>query len=261
MEAAAQGVTGVVGAGVAVVAGQDGDPRADAAHAEVVGGARVPVVAGDRGGLVEATPGHGLAAVEGAGVLVVAEVVRAGADPLRADVVHGAGRAVVAGGLVERVGAPVEAVAAIVGAGIAVVAVEEGPRRAGPLEADLVRGAGVVILAGLAVVDGDEDAGLGHAGRALAVGELLVRVQALVVVLAAGLHVGQRIGDAVGVDVRGRDLVGEDVQGLGVRRVDPRVAAALVLEGVADLEAVEVELRRRRVTPTAGGREREEDGP
>ncbi len=223
--AASRRVAGIHRAGIAVVAIDRASPGAEAVEATLARGAGVAVVAFVIGVAVDAACRR-VARVSGAGVAVVAALLRSRTGALLATVRLRAGIAVVAGQAVdEAVQATGVDVARVGGTRVSVVAVQGYPH-ADPVHAAILGGACVPIVApsceaGMCAafrwVAGIHRAGVaivaarGRPGGALAV-EAAVVAGAEVVVVAGGV-----IGDGV--------VAALALGGAGDRSAGPRVGA------------------------------------
>lgn len=142
------GVTGVVGAGVPVVAGRRGPAGAAAIRADVTACAGIPIIAAHS--IVEVnTTLLTAAGIVGTGVPVVAvDGCATSALSIAADVIARARAAVVAGGGVGRSLATRAGLARIVRACIPVVTIGWGAAAAAPTGASVVEGARTAVVAG-----------------------------------------------------------------------------------------------------------------
>ncbi len=152
MDAAHQGVADVIGAVVAVVAGQVAPRFAASCGALITQGAEVGIVAWEGVGLM-AAPQFRAASIGGAEVAIVTiKEAIPGAQSICTMVARGAGIAVVAGALQWFVETPFVRVAGICRAVIAIVAGDGGARDAVSVLTVVGEGARIAIVAGKLVV-------------------------------------------------------------------------------------------------------------
>jgi hypothetical protein len=154
------GIAGIVGTGVAVVAGQGPGTGTLALVTDVYGSARVAIVAGPRHGGID-TPRILIAAVLRAhSAVVTGQFACASTEPLGTHIPGGAGIEVIAGDGIELVKTPLFRVTPVVGAFVTVLAVQDTFAETLPARAEIFGRTGIVVIAGNDVV-GEDAAGLG----------------------------------------------------------------------------------------------------
>jgi len=186
-----------------------------------------------------------VAGVGGAFVVVITICCRSTlAGATRADIVGGARVAVVAGRLIGRIDAPRIRNAAIVGAGVAIIAIEVAASSASSINALVLRGAGIFVVA--RVIGGKMEATLDIGTNILSAGIVIVAGQFLAADAAAQMAV---VSCCAGISIVAGYLV--QIVEAAIYRVAGVICAEVVVVATKDL--VEAALTVEAVVPGGAG--------
>lgn len=146
-------ITVIIGTGVPVFAGQDSAADARALRADIIQGARVPVVAGCRVGRRNAARVRGARVVRARIPVVALQLPVGYAHAGLALVAGGAWVVVAARGIIREMNAAAQRLTDVIGAGVPVVAVLLACADADSVRTGVTGGTGVTVVAGVGVVD------------------------------------------------------------------------------------------------------------